>query len=223
MASSNKREELGAYGGKSGLERKTLRREQLLAAGLEVFGTIGYVSASVKAICAQAGLTERYFYETFNDREDLLFAVYERVATEVATAAFQAAESAEPTIDDRARAGMSAFFGLLTGDIRKARVLSFEVVGVSERLEIRRRETMHAFANYLATVALTMYEGESPPRLDPTLTSLSMVGASNELLIEWVLGNLDMPVDELVEHCTQMIVGVTRMAFGEAFLGDESS
>lgn len=47
------------------------------------------------------------------------------------------------------------------------------------------------------------------------LTALSMVGATDELLVEWVLGNIDASVDDLVEHCTNMIVSITRTAFGE--------
>src|SRR3954451_14976490 len=137
MTSGRDTQTLGSYAGLSGEERQERRREQLLESGLELFGTAGYANASVKAICAEAGLTERYFYESFSDREDMLFGVYEQVARQVTALAVAAADAAEATIEARARAGMQAFFGLLTGAIRKARVLSFEVVGGSERLERR--------------------------------------------------------------------------------------
>jgi AcrR family transcriptional regulator len=207
---------LGSYAGKSGQERLEIRRVQLLDAGLEIFGTTGYASATVKAVCNQAGLTERYFYESFKDREDLLFAVYERVATELELAAFGAVEAEEPTLEARTRAGIGAFFNLLTGDVRKARVLSLEVVGVNDRLERRRRETIHTFAAYLAQTAVELYKDAGPPSLDPMLTALSMVGATDELLVEWVLGNIEASVDELIEHCTRMIVSITSAAFGES-------
>lgn len=206
---------LGSYAGKSGEERLELRQAKLLDAGLELFGTTGYANSSVKAICNEAGLTERYFYESFKDREDLLFAVYERVAEELVLASFGAVEAEEPTIEAQTRAGIGAFFNLLTADPRKARVLSFEVVGVNESLERRRRETIHIFANYLAETALELYKDSGPPSLDPMLTALSMVGATDELLVEWVLGNVDASVEDLIEHCTNMIVSITRSAFGE--------
>lgn len=206
---------LGSYAGKSGEERLEIRRAKLLDAGLEIFGTTGYASSSVKAICGQAGLTERYFYESFRDREDLLFSVYERVAEELVVVSFGAVEAEEPTIEARTRAGIGAFFELLTSDPRKARVLSFEVVGVNDRLERRRRETIHVFAGYLAETALDLYSDSGPPSLDPMLTALSMVGATDELLVEWVLGNIDASVEDLIEHCTNMIVSITRTAFGE--------
>src|SRR5512139_3717483 len=50
------------YGGVSAQERKAARRERLLDAGLQLFGTPGGDRVTVSAVCAEAGLTERYFY-----------------------------------------------------------------------------------------------------------------------------------------------------------------
>ena len=46
------------YGGVSAQERMTERRERLLEAGLEEFGTRGFGQTGVKDICRQAGLTD---------------------------------------------------------------------------------------------------------------------------------------------------------------------
>ena len=67
-------------------ERQAERRDRLIEAGIELFGTQGYAATSVKAICTEAGLTERYFYETFNDREDLLSEVYDILIADCARA-----------------------------------------------------------------------------------------------------------------------------------------
>ena len=66
------------YAGESLSERTARRRQQFLDAGLQVFGTTGYRTATVRQLCKQAGLTDRYFYESFASTEDLLVAVYER-------------------------------------------------------------------------------------------------------------------------------------------------
>ncbi|MPY81303.1 MAG: TetR family transcriptional regulator [Actinophytocola sp.] len=66
---------VNAWGGLSAVDRRAQRRAQLLAAGLEVFGTVGYAGTSVRQICRVAGLTERYFYESFGAREGLLLAI----------------------------------------------------------------------------------------------------------------------------------------------------
>src|SRR4029077_5184552 len=54
-----------AYGGVSAEDRIAARRAKLLDAGLELFGTRGYATTGVKDVCREAGLTDRYFYESF--------------------------------------------------------------------------------------------------------------------------------------------------------------
>src|SRR4051812_14660131 len=65
-----------SYGGETQAERKARRHRQFLDAGLEVFGQIGYRQGTVRQLCRQAQLTDRYFYEEFGSTEDLLIAVY---------------------------------------------------------------------------------------------------------------------------------------------------
>jgi len=63
------------YGGLSAGARVAARRDRLLAAGLELFGTQGYQCTAIDQVCAEAGLTKPYFYESFRSREELLGAV----------------------------------------------------------------------------------------------------------------------------------------------------
>ena len=70
------------YGGVSAAERAASRRERLLDAGLELFGTHGFAATGVKDVCRQAGLTDRYFYESFRDSRELFLAVFDRLTDE---------------------------------------------------------------------------------------------------------------------------------------------
>jgi len=74
MASSG-RVPRNPYGGKSARARVASRRHRLLAAGLELFGTQGYLRTTIDQVCAEAGLTKRYFYESFQSCEELLGAL----------------------------------------------------------------------------------------------------------------------------------------------------
>ena len=67
------------YRGVSEAARQAERRQRFIEAGLTVFGSRGYHSSTVRSICSEAGLTERYFYESFANSEDLLCVVYEHV------------------------------------------------------------------------------------------------------------------------------------------------
>src|SRR5258707_2057625 len=72
-----------AYGGISAGERISARRAKLLDAGLVLFGTRGFAATSVKDVCRQAGLTDRYFYESFDDSETLFLAVFDALTDDL--------------------------------------------------------------------------------------------------------------------------------------------
>jgi AcrR family transcriptional regulator len=74
---SNSGEAAAERGGARGVPldaRRAQRREALIRAAIEVYGARGFRNATVKAVCEAAGLTERYFYESFANGEALLVA-----------------------------------------------------------------------------------------------------------------------------------------------------
>jgi len=69
-----------SYRGQSQEQRRAERRGRLIAGAIAVYGERGYHQATVKAVCEAAGLTERYFYESFANSEALLIDSYNAVA-----------------------------------------------------------------------------------------------------------------------------------------------
>ena len=199
------------YRGVTPAERQADRRERLLEAGLELFGTVGYAHASVRAVSDAAALNSRYFYESFSSREDLLYAVYQRIVADIFTKAAEAAGH-EQTIEAQARASLRAGWIAVTEDRRKARVIAIEVVGVSERIERMRREARHALAQLTADNALSIAKSGIRLRLDPVLTARFLMGGVVETLLDWINGDLDASVDEVVEHFTVLFTAAASAA-----------
>ncbi|MCQ0016032.1 TetR/AcrR family transcriptional regulator [Actinomadura madurae] len=121
-----------SYGGRSAEERRAERRERLLAAGLELFGTRGYAATSIERLCATASVSTRNFYEEFSGREELLTTLHrginERAAEAVSAAYAEAADAGLPTRVERA---VRAFVTATASDPRRARIAFVEVIGVS--------------------------------------------------------------------------------------------
>jgi AcrR family transcriptional regulator len=191
------------YRGVSAQQRSAQRRERLLEAGLELFGTGGYAGTSIRAVCAEASLNSRYFYESFSSREDLLFEVYSEIIRDLATAVIDATAKAH-TIEEQAREGLRTAWTILTADPRKARVLAVEVVGVSDRLEQLRRKNRRVFADIVVRNALSIADDSVPLRMDPNLTARSLMAAVVDLLLDWINGDVAASVDEIVEHFTRL-------------------
>jgi AcrR family transcriptional regulator len=181
-----------------------------MEAGLELFGTVGYARTSIRAVSAAASLNSRYFYESFGSREDLLIAVYQRIVADIFKRAAEAI-AAEHELEAQARAGLRAGWTTVTEDRRKARIVAIEVVGVSERLERMRRQNRHALAQLTADGAMSL-AGDLRLRLDPVITARFLMGGVVELLADWINGDLDLSVDEVVEHFTALFTAAAYAA-----------
>ncbi|MDT3398952.1 TetR/AcrR family transcriptional regulator [Streptomyces sp. B1866] len=192
--SARRPERARRYRGRDAAERQAERRERLLRTGLELFGTVGYAGVSVKQVCQASGLTERYFYESFSDREDLLTSVYDEQIARLQEATIIALGEADETIEAQAHAGVDTFIRTLAGDPRVARVVFIEVVGVSPALELRRRTVMREFAQVIVGIAVQHFGRPANHRL--TLASTLFVGGLSELMIDWIPGYSDVPADD---------------------------
>jgi AcrR family transcriptional regulator len=199
------------YGGVAASERAASRRQRLLDAGLELLGTEGYAGTTVRAVCGKAKLTPRYFYESFADLDELLLAVFDEIADELATQIVVAVTPPPGDATETSRAAIAAGVHTLTEDPRKARVLFIEALG-SEALAERRRQTLRGFAALVAAQGRAFYGvPESTDRLIE-LSSLMLVGGLSEAFAAWLDGAVRATEEELVEDCTRLFVASGEMA-----------
>ena len=83
------------YAGRSAQERRDSRRRALLDAGLELIGTQGWTQTSVRGVYQLAGVSPRFFYESFASLDALAVAVYDEIASEATADVIAAASTAE--------------------------------------------------------------------------------------------------------------------------------
>ena len=188
------------YRGSPGAERASQRRAQLVAAGMKRFGSAGYQEVSVRAVCVEAGLTERYFYESFENREELLGAVY---LTAIASldAAVQAAIVEGASVEARTRAGLNAYFGFMKRHPAVARVILFEVLGVNGAIDGMYREVMSQFARLLSE---RLELGKA------RLLASGLVGAAVHIAMQWVLGGYQQRQRTVVDSCVRIFLAVAE-------------
>ncbi len=160
---SNGRVSGRSYGGESATDRLARRRRQLLDAGLELFGTAGYRATTVRQLCREAKVSDRYFYEQFDSTEDLLLAVYDECTARLEEAAVAALGDPGDAVQDLARRGLDAFLSVVESDPRLARVVWFEVLGVSPRVETAYLARMQSFGHLMVAVVAGREEAADVP------------------------------------------------------------
>ena len=184
------------YRGTALAERQEERRARLIEAALELFGTSGYRSSTVDKICATAGLTKRYFYESFSGSEELLLASYteatERLRAAIADGAVRANDLAS------ASAGaLGAFFAAIEDDPRIGRITFHEILGVSPNVDRAYRATTLAFVDTLIELTAPFVS----PAADPAqvrLVAVGLVGAILMIAQQWMLSDFAEPADQVV-------------------------
>ncbi len=165
----------------------------------------------MRAICARAQLTPRYFYESFGDRDELLLAVFDRIAEEAAAAVLEAVRHAPDDARMKARAAIGAFVTLVSDDRRKARVLFVEAMG-SESLARRRFETLRMFSQLVAAQAREFYGMREATDPLVQMSALMVVGGLAETLLAWLDGTLSVSREQLIEDCTDLFVATGQGA-----------
>ncbi len=195
------------YRGASADERRQERRDRLLDAGLHLFGTSGYHGATVRGLCQAAGLTERYFYESFSNSEDLLCAVYEQVLATQRERMLAAVAQAAPQPEAMIRAGLKAFLAYIRECPAAARVQFVEVLGVSKRVDHLYRQAIESFAGLLRSLGAPA--GGTASRVDIDMLSVGLVGAMVGIGSRWMLSGFVQPLDDIVATSELLFNGVT--------------
>lgn len=213
------------YRGRSQADRRADRRTRLLAAALDLWGEHGCAAVTVRGVCGRAGLTDRYFYESFADRETLVVSVYEQVEQELLATLLEAMSPAADgssgsgrTMVSAGRAGagagdgaamavlravFAAFISRLVADPRMARVAAEEVHTIPA-LQRRRRETPATVARLVAERVPALKDGR-PDAPGALLTAAYFsAGGVSQLVLSWLDGAVESSSEEIAEQCARL-------------------
>lgn len=195
------------YRGESMEKRRARRREQFLDAGKTVFGDLGFQGATLRRICGEAGLTERYFYESFDNPLDLFTAVHDRQLEHLREAMVTAIAEAPREQEALARSVLEAYYGLLRDDPRLTRILLIEIYGTTQDTERLYRKGVREFADMIRGVIAERIDLDADPRLDPGLLATCLIGAAAHLATHWYLSGFAEPLDTMVTNCLAVFMG----------------
>ncbi len=198
-----------SYGGKSALERATERRERLVDATIEVLSSSGEAHATMTAICATAGLTERYFYESFGSLDDALLAALDSVCEEIIDLAASTIEHTDGSPDARVHAVMVAFVDLVERSPDKVKVAVIHASG-NPRLRARRHELIGVFGDFVARESADLYGDAAWPADRARIHGLVYVAGFAELVAAWLVGDVTLTAEELAETAEDLFAALTR-------------
>ncbi|MGW4479242.1 TetR/AcrR family transcriptional regulator [Rhodococcus triatomae] len=196
------------YGGRSVADRRAERRARFLDAALTVFADQSYVTSTITAICAEAGLSRRQFYEEFGGREEVLVALYDQIQQEAGAAIAAAYDADEPDLWRAAATVMTAYVTAIGTDTRRAKIAFVEIVGVSESVERHRLAQRQAWAVMFETLIAGLIGPDARPAGGYEMAATAFIGAVNGLVHQWSITEPRTPVTDLVEVLSTVLVAL---------------
>jgi AcrR family transcriptional regulator len=206
----NTSEQSRIYGGVEASLREEERRKKLIEAGLDAFGTKGYAKSNIKMICRLAGLTERYFYESFKHKEDLLRAVYRELIEEEKNDTLKILEDPESQPMEAALRAIEMFFLHFQHDPRRAQVQLFEVLGVSLDIDREYQNAMRILAEIVKLFLCRIFPDIREEALNKSIIPTALAGSIIMVSHEWVLGGFITPLHDIIIQLTDLLTAVGK-------------
>jgi AcrR family transcriptional regulator len=172
-------------------DRQVLRRDELIAAGVQLLGGEGGPAVTVRAVCRETGLTERYFYESFTDRDEFVRAVYDDVCARAMSALMSATTPRE---------AVERFVALMVDDPVRGRVLLL-APAVEPVLVRSGAEWMPSFIDLL--------QRKLTPIGDPVrqkMIATSLIGGLTALFTAYLDGRLAASREQFIDYCVEMLL-----------------
>ena len=188
------------WGGRTADERRAKRRLQLMDAAIRTYGERGFRNTSVKAVCVAAGLTERYFYEWFENSEDMLQQCFKRVTGELIATMRDTAQNAGGGSDEHVRAALLTYLGHLKGNPPAARLFLMEMASISQETDALVSKSLDEFGGLLLeVVGRRLHHDDLPP-----LLLKGVVGGGLHVARTWVSNGYAESVDEVADTLLQL-------------------
>ena len=154
-------------------------------------------------VCAQAGLSDRYFYESFTDREELLGTVWDQMRDETLAMILTAiSDAADKGALEQLRLALDATVHHIADEPNRAQIIFGDHAG-SAVLEQRRRETVQMATDLMIGMARPFLAEDVDDRALRINVVLG-IGGFVELMLAWRDGLVDATPDEIVGHLSDV-------------------
>lgn len=173
-------------------DRQARRRDELLAAGLQLLGATSGPAVTVRAVCRQTGLTERYFYESFADRDEFVRAVYDDVCTK-AMAALSTAQTPREAVE--------RFVALMVDDPTRGRVLLL----APESEPVLTRSGAEWMPSFIDLLQHKLTRIADPVR--QAMVATSLIGALTALFTAYLNDRLPASREQFIDYCVDLLLG----------------
>lgn len=172
-------------------ERQALRRDGFITAGVQLLGDESGPTLTVRSVCRAAALTERYFYESFADRDEFVRAVYDDVCNRAVAALLSTRTPRE---------AVESFVALMVDDPVRGRVLLL----APETEPVLTHSGAKWMPNFIEMLQRTLTRiGDSAVQ---QMVATGLIGALTALFTAYLNGRLEASRTQFIDFCVDMLL-----------------
>lgn len=172
-------------------DRQALRHDELVGAGVKLLGNAEGPALTVRAVCHEAGLTERYFYESFTDRDEFVRAVYDDVCAR-AMSTLMTAETPRDAVEK--------FVALMVDDPARGRVLLL----APEREPVLTKSGAEWMPSFIELLQRKLTRITDPAL--QAMVATGLIGALTALFTAYLNGRLTATREQFIDYCVDMLL-----------------
>jgi AcrR family transcriptional regulator len=193
----------GTWGGRTAAERHAERRRRLIEAATDIWVESGWAAVTMRGVCARTSLNDRYFYENFADRDDLMCAVWDGVRDDLIgqLLAVLGEDRQRPPMDTL-RKGIALVVRRTAEDPGWSQIMFGRHFG-SAVLEQRRTAILHQATNIMVGAAQPYLKPDADER-GLRVDTLVGIGGFVELVTAWHSGLVEIDAPEVIDHCSRI-------------------
>ena len=187
------------YGGLSAQERSEQRRQKLLEASIQVFGTLGLRKATMRDICNEARIAERYFSEHFASASEAYEAAFKHISEQAVAATGTAMMAAPLNTHDLAISGLTAFFRFVKEDPRRAQILLIDASSYWRHVTIQTNPELNRHALLMKRFSELIYPG-MPKDVQLEIIGSALIGATLQTCLTWAQKGFKLPIETVIQQ-----------------------
>lgn len=184
---------------------KEATREKILKAAESIFAEKGFHETAMDEVVAEAKLSKGGVYFHFPSKEELFFALLDKLAERLQSDVARAIAQRHGALN-KIQGALEAVLKTLGGRRRLAQILLRQGYGLGPHFERKRLEIYTRFAQVIKRHLDEAVAEGSIAAIDTELTAYTWLGAINELVTRWIYTGRPDPLKESLPVLTQLFL-----------------
>jgi AcrR family transcriptional regulator len=180
-------------------------KERILQVALDLFARSGYEHTGLTQIAKQVGITKPALYYYFHSKEELYAELLDRFIVDVRAKFVSIPAGGSP--EEQLRALLTNYVEMMHERYDLLQVVSRDFFGEGTAvLGLLATRVQEQVLEPVQSVLRSGIELKAFRRVDPGLTSLSILGAVHAYLAEFRLTGKNTPVETFVDHTVSLLL-----------------